>query len=140
MYAPDYLLTTADFRGEQSEWLRNASFYSNTLDALKQRIDALETRVAVMDWKKTLHAFEEKQRCAHHSLLELVQDIEYHAERMLHDELRYDGHLANHTVAEHDALRERVYAAERSIAALRHDFYTFSTQCKMVKMPNSAVA
>jgi hypothetical protein len=110
---------------EYADWLRAIAFYKDEIKILQNRLSEVSQRYTNVDVKSDVEHFQNQFIIQGNNLDDLAKDIKEHETHMSQDAEKMAQHLSNHTLAEHDAQRDRFAHLEKTITDLRHDFNRF---------------
>ncbi|MFM1998142.1 MAG: hypothetical protein RL204_89 [Bacteroidota bacterium] len=110
---------------EYADWMRAISFYQDEIKILKNRLSEVSQRYTNTDVKVEVEHFQNQFIIQNNNLEDLLKDIKTHESHMSADAEKLAQHLSNHTLAEHDSMRDRFTNLEKVITSLRHDFNKF---------------
>ena len=110
---------------EYADWMRAISFYQDEIKILKNRLSEVSQRYTKTDVKVEVEHYQNQFIIQNNNLEDLLKAIKAHETRMSADIEKLAQHLSNHTLAEHDSMRDRFTTLEKVIAMLRHEFNKF---------------
>ncbi len=110
---------------EYADWLRAISFYKEEISILKNRLAEVSLKNSKPEVKADVEHYQNQFILQNDNLDVLAHDVHEHEKHMNADADRLAQHLSNHTLAEHDNMRERYQVLEKIITDLRHDFNKF---------------
>ena len=110
---------------EYADWLRAISFYKEEISILKNRLAEVSFKNSKPEVKADVEHYQNQFILQNDNLDVLAHDVREHEKHMSADAERLAQHLSNHTLAEHDNMRERYQVLEKIITDLRHDFNKF---------------
>lgn len=110
---------------EHSDWLRALTFYKEELDLLKGRLAEVSMKYTRTEVKAEVEHFQNQFVIQRNNIDELSHDLHEHEKHISRDVQEMAQHLANHTLAEHDSLRDRYFALEKRINELRYEYNRF---------------
>lgn len=110
---------------EYADWLRSADFYKEEISILTNRLAEVSQKYTREDVKSEIEHFQNQFLIQVNNLEQLSHDVREHEKHMSDDAEKLAQHLSNHTLAEHDAMRDRFQTLERVILDLRHEFNKF---------------
>lgn len=110
---------------EHSSWLRGIEFYNDEIRIMKHRLEEVSSKYTNVDVKKDVEHYQNQFMVQETNLNHLKHDINNHFKHMEQDVEVHAQHLSNHTLAEHDAMRDKYITLEKIINELRHDFNRF---------------
>jgi glutaredoxin 2 len=110
---------------EHNSWLRGIEFYNDELRIMKHRLEEVSTKNTNQDVKKNVEHYQNQFMVQETNLNHLKHDINNHLKHIENDVEVHAQHLSNHTIAEHDVMRDKYITLEKIINDMRHDFNRF---------------
>ncbi|MCB0695855.1 MAG: hypothetical protein KDC07_00740 [Chitinophagaceae bacterium] len=113
---------------EHSDWLRNLDFYKGELQILKERLTEVAGKNTGDEAAKGAEHFENQFKIQTTNIDTLRHDISQHLDTTAAQAEKSAGHVEQGVLDDHDALRERYIAEEKTINDLRHEFYRYAAK------------
>jgi hypothetical protein len=110
---------------EHHDWMRALDFYKQELGILTKRLSEVSQQYTRTEVKADVEHYQNQFIIQQNNISELQQAFKEHDTHIQHDVANMAQHVSNHTLAEHDNLRDRYFRFEKFIHEMRHDFNRF---------------
>ncbi|MFT3948036.1 MAG: hypothetical protein QM763_13785 [Agriterribacter sp.] len=111
---------------EHGEWLKELSFYKESLQSTKKRLEevaAKNTATAVM---KAVEHFQNQLLIQQNNIAELAHNVHEHERRVSEESQLHAGKIDEMLQAEHRGLQEEIVLVRKVIKELRAEFNEFA--------------
>ncbi len=113
---------------EHNDWLRALDFYKTELGILKGRLTEVAGKNTGDEASKGAEHFENQLKIQVTNIDTLRHDINENLAKIADDAAHSAGHVEQELIAQHDALRDRYIAEEKTINELRHEFNRYAAK------------
>jgi hypothetical protein len=121
----DPLYRVEHMTSEHQDWMRGIEFYNHELDVLEKRLSVLSLKTLDHEVKAQVEHFQNQFIIQHKNFTDIKKRIMEHERHMSFDIQHLSEHIANHTMAEHDKLRDDYFLLEKNVQFLKHEFYKY---------------
>ena len=111
---------------EQNDWLRGLEFYKQELQIHTHRLsDVSGMYESKAELKPNVEHFQNQFIVQRNNIDQLAHDLGSFEKKVSHETQKMAEHISDTTLAEHDVLRNRYAALEKTINDLRHEHNSF---------------